>query len=48
MMAPNGMGLEERASTEEGYYRLAWSPAGHRCLLQRQVGLPGYRGRAEQ
>jgi hypothetical protein len=47
MMASNGMGLEERASTEEGYYRLAWSPARHPFVVQRQVGLPGYRGRAD-
>jgi dipeptidyl aminopeptidase/acylaminoacyl peptidase len=39
MMASDGTGLEERATTV-GYYRLAWSPAGDRFLLARQLAVP--------
>jgi hypothetical protein len=37
MMASDGTGLEERATTL-GYYQLAWSPAGDKFLLVRAAG----------
>jgi Tol biopolymer transport system component len=42
-MAPDGKPLDDRESAER-YYRLAWSPAGDRFLLERltqQEGDPG-------
>jgi Tol biopolymer transport system component len=41
IMASDGTGLEERATTF-GYYQLAWSPAGDRFLLARQMAVPDY------
>jgi hypothetical protein len=40
-MAPDGTRLEERA-TANSYPRLAWSPAGDRFLLQRELAVPEY------
>jgi hypothetical protein len=41
MMASDGTGLEDRATTV-GYQQLAWSPAGDRFLLARQLAVPDY------
>jgi WD40-like Beta Propeller Repeat len=41
MMASDGTGLEERATTVR-HYQLAWSPAGDRFLLDRELAVPDY------
>jgi TolB protein len=40
-MASDGSGLEEHAASST-YYRLAWSPASDRLLLQRELAVPDY------
>jgi Tol biopolymer transport system component len=42
MMASDGSQLEEHAAANANYYRLAWSPAGDRLLLDRELAGPDY------